>query len=486
GDIMAHAIRLPSVSLTESINATTKIENVLIGKFPEITTIVSKTGRAEISTDPMGPETSDILILLKPKSEWVSARNKEELINKMQAELEKIPGMSYAFSQPIEMRVNELIAGTRSDIAIKVFGDDFDILKEKAEQIQHIVRGINGAEDVRMEQISGLPVLQIKIDREAIARYGINVVDVQEIIETAIGGKTATQVIEGQMRFDMAVRFPENARQDIESIKNILVSAPDKSLVPLTQLADITLEETQAQISREDSRRRMVVECNVRGRDIGSFVAEANKEIKKEVTLPPGYYIDWGGQFENMRRARMRLAIVVPISLFLIFILLFTTFGSLKNALLIYINVPIAATGGIFALAIRGMPLSISAGIGFIALFGLSVLFGIVMVSRINDLIAEGMDMTEAVLKGAEDRLRPILITSSADIIGFMPMAISWGVGAEVQRPLATVVIGGLFFSTFLTLFVLPSLYKWFAKKIEIEKPPWYEEPPGTRKTQTG
>jgi len=229
-----------------------------------------------------------------------------------------------------------------------------------------------------------------------------------------------------------------------------------------------------------------VVECNVRGRDIGSFVAEANKEIKKEITLPPGYYIDWGGQFENMRRARMRLAIVVPISLFLIFILLFTTFGSLKNALLIYINVPVAATGGISALAIRGMPLSISAGIGFIALFGLSVLFGIVMVSRINDLIAEGMDMTEAVLKGAEDRLRPILITSSADIIGFMPMAISWGVGAEVQRPLATVVIGGLFFSTFLTLFVLPSLYKWFAKKIEIEKPPWYEEPPGARKTQTG
>lgn len=486
GDIMAHAIRLPSVSLTESINATTKIENVLMGKFPEITTIVSKTGRAEISTDPMGPDVSDILILLKPKSAWVSARNKEELINKMQAELEKIPGMSYAFSQPIEMRVNELIAGTRSDIAIKVFGDDFDILKEKAEQIQRIIRGIEGAEDVRMEQISGLPVLQIKIDREAIARYGINVADVQEIIETAIGGKAATQVIEGQMRFDMTVRFPEEARQDIEGIKNIVVSAPDKRLVPLTQLADITLEETQAQISREDSRRRMVVECNVRGRDIGSFVAEANKEIKREVTLPPGYYIDWGGQFENMRRARMRLAIVVPISLFLIFILLFTTFGSLKNALLIYINVPVAATGGIFALAIRGMPLSISAGIGFIALFGLSVLFGIVMVSRINDLIAEGMDMTEAVLKGAEDRLRPILITSSADIIGFMPMAISWGVGAEVQRPLATVVIGGLFFSTFLTLFVLPSLYKWFAKKIEIEKPPWYEEPPGARKTQTG
>ncbi|MFQ5956444.1 MAG: efflux RND transporter permease subunit, partial [Candidatus Brocadiales bacterium] len=476
GSIALHAIRLPSVSLTESINATTKVENVLLDRFPEITTVVSKTGRAEISTDPMGPEVSDILIFLKPRGEWVSARNKEELINKMHAELEKMPGMNYAFSQPIEMRVNELIAGTRSDIAIKVFGDDYDILKENAEQIQRIVRGIRGAEDVRMEQVSGLPVLQIRIDREAIARYGINVAGVQEIIETAIGGRAATQVIEGQMRFDMIVRFPEEARQDIESIRNILVSAPEKRLVPLAQLAEITLEEGQAQISREDSRRRMVVECNVRGRDIGSFVAEADKEIEARVTLPAGYYIDWGGQFENMQRARIRLAVVVPISLFLIFILLFTTFGSLKNALLIYINIPIAATGGIFALAIRGMPLSISAGIGFIALFGLSVLYGTVMVSRINDLIAQGMDVREAVLKGAEDRLRPVLMTSSSDIIGFLPMAISWGVGAEIQRPLATVVIGGLIFSTFLTLLVLPSLYRWFAKRVEIEKPPWYEE----------
>ena len=474
GSIALHAIRLPSVSLTESINATTKIETVL-REFPEVETVVSKTGRAEIATDPMGPEVSDVFVMLKPRKYWKSARTKEGLIEKMKERLEAIPGMTYAFSQPIEMRVNELIAGTRSDVAIKVFGDDFDVLREKADSIEHIVSDIRGAEDVRVEQVSGLPVLQILIDREAIARHGINVADVQEIIETAIGGKAATQVLEGEMRFDLAVRFPEEARQDIESIKNIPVSAPGKRLVPMGQLADVRLVEGQAQISRENSRRRMVVECNVRGRDVGSFVAEAMREIAKKVSLPAGYYIDWGGQFENMQRARLRLMIVVPIALALIFLLLFTTFGSLKNALLIYINVPIAATGGIFALAIRGMPLSISAGVGFIALFGLSVLFGIVMVSRINDLLAAGLPMKEAILRGAEERLRPVLITAFCDIFGFLPMAVSWGVGAEVQRPLATVVIGGLIFSTFLTLLVLPSLYQWFAKRPELEeKPPWH------------
>lgn len=477
GSFAIHAIRLPSVSLSESINAVTKVEKVLMD-FPEVKTVVCKTGRAEIATDPMGPEISDVYVMLKPKKYWKTTKSKEELIERMKERLEIIPGITYAFSQPIEMRVNELIAGTRSDIAIKIFGDDFDVLREKADAIEHIVSDVRGAEDVRAEQVSGLPVLQIRIDREAIARYGINVADVQEIIETAIGGKAATQVLEGQMRFDLVVRFPEEAREDIESIKNILVSAPGKRLVPLNQLAEIELVEGQAQISREDGQRRMVVECNVRGRDVGSFVAEVRGEIAKKVSLPPGYYIDWGGQFENMQRARLRLAIVVPVALFLIFILLFTTFGSLKNALLIYINVPIAATGGIFALFIRGMPLSISAAVGFIALFGLSVLFGIVMVSRINDLLAAGLPIREAVLRGAEERLRPVLITSFCDIFGFLPMAVSWGVGAEVQRPLATVVIGGLIFSTFLTLLVLPSLYQWFAKKPEVEEKPWYVPPP--------
>jgi cobalt-zinc-cadmium resistance protein CzcA len=479
GAFAIHAIRLPSVSLTESINATTKIEKVLL-EFPEVKTVVCKTGRAEIATDPMGPEVSDVFVTLKPKRHWKLARTKEQLIEKMKERLEGIPGMTYAFSQPIEMRVNELIAGTRSDIAIKIFGEDFRILKEKADSIEHIIAEIEGAEDVRTEQVGGLPVLQIMIDREAIARHGINVADVQEIVETAIGGKAATQVLEGQIRTDLVVRFPEETRQDIASIKNILVSAPGKRLVPLSQLADIQLVEGHVQISRENGQRRMVVECNVRGRDVGSFVAEARGQIAKDVSLPTGYYIKWGGQFENMQRARLRLMIVVPIALFLIFTLLFTTFGSLKNALLIYINVPIAATGGIFALAIRGMPLSISAGVGFIALFGLSVLFGIVMVSRINDLLAAGLPVKEAILRGAEERLRPVLITSLCDIIGFLPMAVSWGAGAEVQKPLATVVIGGLIFSTFLTLFVLPSLYQWFAKRPEPEEKPWYVPPQQT------
>ncbi len=480
GSFALHAIRLPSVSLSESVNATTQVEKVLLG-FPEIETVVSKTGRAEIATDPMGPEVSDVIVILKPRKYWKTAKNKHELIKNMKERLETIPGMTYTFSQPIEMRVNELIAGTRSDIAIKVFGDDFKILTEKAHTIEHLIAEIRGAEDVRIEQVSGLPVLEIVIDREAIARHGINVADVQEIIETAVGGKVATQVIEGQIRTDLVVRFPEEARHDIASIKNILVSAPGKRLVPMSQLADIRLVEGFAQISRENGQRRVVVECNIMDRDIGSFVAEAKKVIAKEIKLPVGYYIEWGGQFENLQRARLRLAIAVPVALFLIFTLLFTTFGSLKNAILIFINVPIAATGGIFALFVRGMPLSVSAGVGFIALFGLSVLFGIVMVSRINDLLDMGLPMKEAILRGAEERLRPVLITSLSDIVGFLPMAVSWGVGAEVQRPLATVVIGGLIFSTFLTLFVLPSLYQWFAKKAEItEKPPWFIPPPHT------
>lgn len=468
GSIALSAIRLPSVSLTESLNANGEIEEILL-QFPEVETVVSKTGRAEIAFDPMGPEWSDIIVMLKPRKKWKTTKNKEELLDKMKDVLsEEIPGMAFGFSQPIEQRVSELIAGVRSDIAIKIFGADLAILKEKAERLQNILAKVRGAKDVRVEQVSGLPVLQIKIDRDAIARYGINVADVQEIIEMAIGGKSATQVLEGQMRFDLVVRFPEHRRGDIDTIKNILVSAPDGRLVPLSQLTEIEVVEGPAQISRENGHRRIVVECNVRGRDIGSFVKEAQEALKKGLFLPPGYFIKWGGQFEHMQRARLRLAIIVPISLILIFALLYTTFRSLKNALLIYINVPFAATGGIFALFLRGMPLSISAIVGFIALFGLSVFFGVVMVSFINELRSQHVSMREAVQKGAELRLRPILISSLADIIGFLPMAVNTGVGAEVQRPLATVVIGGLLFSLFLTLFLLPALYKWFPKKIEL------------------
>lgn len=466
GAIAINVVRLPSVSLKESVELSTLIEKTLV-KYPEVETVVSKTGRAEIATDPMGQEISDVFIMLKPKKTWQTAETKEALIERMKEDLEKIPGMRYSFSQPIELRVSELIAGVRSDIAIKLFGEDFEVLKAKAEEIERVVSPVRGAEDVKTEQVAGLPVIQIKIDRATIARYGINVADIHDVITTAIGGKAASQVLEGQMRFDLLVRFTEEARNNIEEIKNTLISAPGGVRVPLTQLADISVEEGPAQVSRENGHRRIVVECNVRGRDIGSFVAEAQKKIKERVEIPAGYYLDWGGQFENMQQARKRLAIVVPIAMGLIFILLYTSFHSLRNAALIYINVPIAATGGIAALFLRHMHFSISAGVGFIALFGLCVLNGTVMVSYINELRQEGKEIKNAIIEGALTRLRPVLMTVTTDIIGFLPMAVSTDVGAEVQKPLATVIIGGLCFSTFLTLFVVPALYQWFPKRFE-------------------
>jgi len=466
GAIAINVRRLPSVSLKESVELSTLIEKTLM-KYPEVETIVSKTGRAEIATDPMGQEISDVFVMLKPKKSWQTAKTKEGLIARMEEDLEKIPGMQYSFSQPIELRVSELIAGVRSDVAIKLFGDDYEILKSKAEEIVRVVTPIRGAEDVKGEQVAGLPVVQIKIDRSAIARYGINVSDIQDVITTAIGGKAASQVLEGQMRFDLLVRFTEEARNNVEEIKNILISAPGGVRVPLTQLADISVEEGHNQVSRENGHRRIVVECNVRGRDIGSFVAEAQKKIREGVDIPAGYYLDWGGQFENMQRARNRLAIVIPISMGLIFVLLYTSFRSFKNAALIYVNVPFAATGGIVALFLRDMPLSISAGVGFISLFGLCVLNGTVMVSFINEFLQEGKETKDAIIEAASTRLRPVLITVMADIIGLLPMTISTDVGAEVQKPLATVIVGGVCFSSFLTLFVIPALYQWFPKRIE-------------------
>jgi len=466
GAIAINVVRLPSVSLKESIELSTLIEKTLL-KYPDVETVVSKTGRAEVAIDPMGQEISDVFVMLKPKKSWQTAKTKEALITRMEEDLEKIPGMRYSFSQPIELRVSELIAGVRSDIAIKLFGEDFEVLKPKAEEIERVVASIRGAEDVKVEQVAGLPVVQIKIDRSAIARYGINVSDIQDVITTAIGGKAASQVLEGQMRFDLLVRFTEEARNNVEEIKNILISAPGGVRVPLTQLADISVEEGPAQISRENGHRRIVVECNVRGRDIGSFVAEAQKKIREGVDIPAGYYLDWGGQFENMQRARNRLAIVIPISMGLIFILLYMSFRSFKNAALIYANVPFAATGGIVALFLRDMPLSISAGVGFISLFGLCVLNGTVMVSFINEFLQEGKETRNAIVEAASTRLRPVLITVMTDIIGLLPMTVSTDVGAEVQKPLATVIVGGVCFSSFLTLFVIPALYQWFPKRLE-------------------
>jgi len=466
GSIAIQVLRLPSSSLTTAVNTSSLIEKEIL-KFPEVNYVVSKTGRAEIGTDPMGVEMSDILVMLKPEEEWKTGRTKEELVNAMSKELSKFPGMIFSFSQPIQLRVAELIAGVRSDIAIKIFGEDLDTLKEKAEEIAKVVSKIRGAADVKVEQVSGLPQLVIKPDRAKIARYGINVADVNQIIEIAIAGKSAGEVFEGEKRFDLVVRFKEDARNNIDAIKNILVPTPNGSNIPLSQIADVYIEEGPAQISREHGQRRIVVELNVRGRDIGSFVEEAEKIIYEKVKLPPGYYLEWGGTFEQLQRARERLAVVVPLSLFLIFLLLFISFGSIRNVLLVFTGIPFAIVGGIFSLLIRGMLFSISAGVGFIALFGVAVLNGIVMVSFINKLRQEGKPLEEAVIEGATIRLRPVLMTALVASLGFIPMAISTGAGAEVQRPLATVVIGGLITSTLLTLFVLPTLYMWFEKQKE-------------------
>ncbi len=465
GSLAVQVQQLPSVSLTQSIKTTTDVEKVL-KRFPEVTKVVSKTGRAEVATDPMSIDFSDLYIELKPPSEWTTTHSKVELVEKMAKALEDgVPNASFSFSQPIELRVAELISGVRSDIAIKLFGDDLDTLKKSAEEISRAVGKVRGAEDVKVEATTGLPQLQIKPNRAAIARYGINVADANELVESIVSGKEAGLVYEGEQRFNVVVRLHEETGRDIETIKSLLVPAPNGAQVPLSQLADIQLVEGPAQISREDTRRRIGVELNVRGRDIGSFVEEAQAKIEQQVKLPPGYYVTWGGTFENLQRASARLMIVVPLALFLIFVLLFTTFGSVKQAFLIYTGIPFAVVGGIFALFLRGMPFSISAGVGFIALFGVAVLNGVVMVSYINKLREEGKSVADAVREGAETRLRPVLMTALVASLGFVPMALGTSAGAEVQRPLATVVIGGLITSTLLTLLILPTLYGWFEKE---------------------
>ncbi len=455
-------IKPNSISLSDSVKYTKELERILLG-FPEVSTVSSRIGTAEIATDPTGFNRADIYLMLKKK-----VPHKEKLIEKMQKALSVIPGTIFGFSQPIELRVNELIAGVRSDIAVKIFGDDLDVLKSEADKIQKILSTIRGAQDVRAEQIGGLPVLQVEIDRAKIARYGINVEDVLSVIEMAVGGKAAGQVYEGVKRFNLIVRYPENYRNSPEAIGNILISSPTGQKIPLAQLTQkIAIEEGPAQINHDNTRRRIAVEANVRGRDLGSFVDEAKQKIEKQVKLPPSYSIEWGGQFRNLKEARERLLIVIPVSLFLILILLFGAFNSLKQALLVFTGIPLAITGGVFALLIRGIHFSISAAVGFIALFGVAMLNGVVMVSYINQLRQEGKSLEDAVMQGAQTRLRPVLMTALVASLGFIPMALAQGTGAEVQRPLATVVIGGLISSTLLTLLVLPVLYIWFERKIK-------------------
>jgi len=463
GAIALQAWRLPSVSLEESVRNTSMIEKML-KKYPEVITVVSRTGRAEIATDPMGVEISDIYVILKPPSEWESAKTKGELVEKMNKSLEgSLPGTMFSYSQPIELRVQELIAGVRSDVAINIYGDDLETLEELGGKVVKVVSEVPGAADTKAEQVAGLPYFRIVIDRDAIARYGINASQVLDTVEV-IGGKQVGQVLEGQKRFFMQVRFSPEDRESFENIENIRVSDQNGRFLPLNQLAEIRTEEGPAQISRENIHRRLSVETNVRGRDLASFVREAQESVNREIKLPQGYWIEWGGQFENLERASSTLAIVVPVALFLIFVLLYTTFGSVRPALMIYLNIPLAATGGIIALFLRGMPFSISAGIGFIALFGIAVLNGVVLMSYIIQKRKEGKSPTDAAREGAEIRLRPVLMTALVASFGFIPMALSSSAGAEVQRPLATVVIGRLITSTLLTLLVLPAIYSWLER----------------------
>ena len=463
GAIAMQIWRIPSISLEQSNEVSLAVERLIKEEFPEVRTIVSRTGRAEIATDPMGVEISDTYLILAPPGEWRFA-TKEALVAAIDARLEaRFPGVMFSYSQPIELRVSELLSGVRSDIGIKVYGDDIERMKEVADRVVAAIREVPGIEEAKAEQTTGLPTLRVRLRRDAIARLGINAEDVLDVIET-VGGKELGTVLEGQRRFALQARFHEDVRRSLEAIRELRVAGPIEDLqrggamIPLSQLADIRLESGPAQISRERLSRRITVEANVRGRDLASAVAEAQAAVASEVELPTGWTIEWGGQFENLQAATSRLSLLVPLALLLIFVLLYSAFGGLRLALLVYLNVPLAVSGGILALAARGYPFSISAGVGFIALFGVAVLNGVVLVSYLVQLGERGLDPQAAAGEAARTRLRPVLMTALVASLGFVPMALATSAGAEVQRPLATVVIGGLMSSTLLTLLVLPAL----------------------------
>jgi cobalt-zinc-cadmium resistance protein CzcA len=410
----------------------------------------------------MGVYETDIYVLLHPPGQWTRFRTKEELIAAMAEALEEVPGMAFSFTQPMAMRLDEVVSGVKSDLAIKIFGEDPQVLQRLAERILPLVASVRGAADEQMEVVSGVAELRVEVDRAALARYGLNVSDVRDLMDVVVGGRVVSQLIDGQRRFDIVLHFPEQYRSDIDAISSALLFAPGGERVMLGQVARVYVARGPEVINRENAQRRVVVQANVRGRDLGSFVAEVQERVRREVELPPGYAIDWGGQFENQQRAMRRLAIVVPASAFIIFGILFATFGNVRQAMLILLNVPFALVGGVAFLWMRGINLNLSASVGFIALFGVAVLNGIVLVSAINRLRDGGMPLAQAVRSGASMRLRPVLMTALVASLGFVPMALNTTPGAEVQRPLATVVIGGLITSTLLTLFILPLLYSWF------------------------
>ena len=464
GDIALHALRIPGTSLTQAVQMQSALE-ARIKSFSEVERVVAKMGTAEVATDPMPPSVADTFIMLKDRKDWPNPRKpRAELLAELQAAVATIPGNKYEFTQPIQMRFNELLAGVRADVAVKVFGDDLDQLLSIGKTVGAVVEGIAGAQDVGVEQITGLPVLQIRPDRAALARLGLNVEDVQEVVAASIGGAVAGQIFEGDRRFDVIVRLPEDIRRNVDEIGRLRIPLPragegPRGFVPLQDVAKIEVEIGPNQISRENGKRRVVVTANVRGRDLGSFITEVQQKVGAEVELPSGYWVSYGGTFEQLISAAKRLQLVVPAALLLIFGLLFALFRSVKDAAIVFSGVPLALTGGVAALLLRGMPLSISAGIGFIALSGVAVLNGVVMVSFIRNLLAEGKGLDEAISEGALTRLRPVLMTALVASLGFVPMAFNVGAGAEVQRPLATVVIGGVISSTLLTLLILPALY---------------------------
>lgn len=466
GDLAIQAVRLPSVSLESSIEMTKAMERTLL-RFPEVESVVSKTGRPEIANDPMGVHQTDLLVRLKSAHGGGAAFDKATLVEEMQAALERdVPGNAYGFTQPIELRVQELVAGVRSDVGLSLYGDDLDVLKVEGDRIVRALNKVPGAADVQAQQITGLPYVRVIIRRAALARYGINAADVLDVVGS-IGGTVVGEVFEGQRRFPLQVRVAPAWRHDVDMIRRLKIDDPQGRQIPITQLADVVVEDGPSEISRDSIRRRLLIQCNVRGRDLAGFVAEAQRAVAEQVQLPPGYALAWGGQFENLQRASRRLMVAVPVAMLLIFSILYVTFGSVSLTLLIFLNVPIAATGGIFALWLRGMPFSISAGVGFIALFGIAVMNGVVLIEHVRHLRHGGRDQRAAVMEGSLDRLRPVLMTATCGALGFVPMAVSGSAGAEVQRPLATVVIGGLVTCTILTLLVLPAIYRWFEPRAE-------------------
>ena len=465
GSIAINIVRLPNAALDGSVKVATFIEQRLHA-YPEVETVVSKTGRAEISEDPMGPEQTDVFVMLKPRREWSRGRSKAELVEAIQRDLSEIPGLRFSFSQPIALRVNELISGVKSDVAVKFFGPDLDVLKKAADSAAALMLDIPGAQDVRVEQVSGMAQLDVAVDREALARHGLRIADVNATIETAIAGKAATTLIEDQRRFAVVVRFPESERGDIPAIERLLVAAPGGERVPLAQLADFRVVEAPAQISRENGMRRVVAEANVRGRDLGGFVNDLQERIEPLLReLPSGYYVEYGGQFENQQRAMRQLGIVVPVALLLIIVLLYMALGSIWSSLLVVLNLPFALVGGVIAVMAFRMPISVSAAVAFIVLLGIAVQNGVLLVAFFRQLRERGESVADTVAKGCDLRFRPLLMTALTSFIGHLPMLYATGSGADIQKPLAVVVMGGLVTSTLLTLIVLPTIYSLFASR---------------------